>query len=149
MTEKLKVGQIVIVAKEATGIQDLTGQIKKIEFHKVIQEELYTVRIAREGTFLNVRVLGKFLSYFPDDKKHVEEIIKYENSSNRSTTRIVIEHYVIILLLASLALNIYLYREIKLLEKVAYKLLDENEVLIEQRNSDLWKKLRENNSKKP
>jgi hypothetical protein len=138
MTEEFKVGQVVIVAKEATGIQDLTGQIKKIESHKVLEAELYTVSIAREGSFINVRVLGKFLRCFPDDKKYFEEIIEDEKSSNRSNTRIVIEHYVIMLLLASLALNIYQYKQINLLEKVANKLMDENEVLIDQRNSKLW-----------
>jgi hypothetical protein len=148
MTEKYKVGQTVIVAIEATGIEEFLGCIKKIEFDRLLEENLYTVQVMPQnggGAIISMCVVGLFLRD-PEDKK---EIIDQENSSNRSTTRIVIEHYVIILLLASLALNIYLYRQTDLLEKVAYKLLDENDVLIDQRNSDLWKKLRENNSKKP
>jgi hypothetical protein len=145
MTEEFKAGQIVIVSKEATGTYDLIGRIRKIEFDKVLEENFYYVQIGVVES--NVCVRSSFLKCYPEDKKPAEEIIQEEKPSNRSTSRIVIEHYVIILLLASLALNIYQYKQINLLEKVANKLMDENEVLIDQQNSDLWKKLRENNSK--
>jgi hypothetical protein len=136
MTEEFKAGQIVIVSKEATGTYDLIGRIRKIEFDKVLEENFYYVQFGVVES--NVCVRDSFLRCYPDDKKPAVEITQEEKPSNRSTSRIVIEHYVIILLLASLALNIYQYKQINLLEKVANKLMDENEVLIDQRNSKLW-----------
>jgi hypothetical protein len=136
MTEEFKAGQIVIVSKEATGTYDLIGRIRKIEFDKVLEENFYYVQIGVVES--NVCVRGCFLKFYPEEKMPAEEIIQEEKPSNRSTSRIVIEHYVIILLLASLALNIYQYKQINLIERVAVKLLDENEILKDQQNSKLW-----------
>jgi hypothetical protein len=147
MTEDFKAGQIVIVSKEVTGNYDLIGQIRIIDFDKLLEENLYYVHVYHLYCILCVQ--GKFLSSYPENKEPAEEIMQDEKSSTLTTSRIIIESYMIIFLLASIALNIYQFKQINLIEKVAFKLLDEKEILIEQRNSDLWKKLRENNSKKP